>query len=61
MTDDDELVRLLEEIALERLSIPTLQRRGREFLDYHEISAWGLLTVLQDAYEAGFKAGRTPP
>jgi hypothetical protein len=31
--DDDKLVMLLEEIARERLSIPTLQRRGREFLE----------------------------
>lgn len=58
MTAHDQLILLLEEIVLERLSIPTLQRRGRDFLDYHDISAWGLLRVLQDAYEAGVTAGR---
>ena len=61
MTTDDQLLLLFEEIVSERLSIPTLQRRGREFLDYHDISVWGLLTVLQDAYDAGFKAGSTAP
>lgn len=61
MTADDQLLLLFEEIVSERLSIPTLARRGREFLDYHDISVWGLLTVLQDAYDAGVRAGRRAP
>jgi hypothetical protein len=61
MTADDQLLLLFEQIALERLSIPTLQRRGRDFLDFHDISVWGLLTVLEDAYNAGLKAGRRAP
>jgi hypothetical protein len=61
MTADDQLLVLFEEIVSERLSIPTLQRRGRDFLDFHDISVWGLLTVLQDAYDAGVKAGRRAP
>ena len=58
MMEDEQLVRLLEEIVLDRLNIPTLQRRGRDFLDYHDISVWGLLTVLRDAYDAGVRAAR---
>ena len=61
MTADDQLVLLFEEIVSERLSIPTLQRRGRDFLDFHDISVWGLLGVLQAAYDAGLKAARRAP
>lgn len=61
MTADDQLLVLFEDIVLDRLNIPTLQRRGREFLDYHDISVWGLQRVLQDAYEAGLAAARRQP
>lgn len=61
MTADDQLLLIFEDIVLDRLSIPTLQRRGREFLDYHDISVWGLHRVLQDAYEAGLAAARRQP
>ncbi len=61
MTTDDQLLLLFEDIVSERLSIPTLQWRGRDFLDLHDISVAGLRTVLQDAYEAGVKAGRRAP
>lgn len=58
MTDDDQLLLLLEEIVRERLNIPTLQRRGRDFLDFHDISVWSLRDVLEDAYNAGVAAAR---
>jgi hypothetical protein len=58
MTAEDQMFLLFEEIVRDRLSIPTLERRGRDFLDFHDVSVRGLLTVLQDAYDAGVKAGR---
>lgn len=58
MTADDQLEALFEDIVLDRLNIPTLRRRGRDFLDYHEISVWGLEAVFNAAYDAGLNAGR---
>lgn len=58
MTDEDQLLMLLEDIVRERLSIPTLQRRGRDFLDFHDISVWSLRDVLEFAYNAGVAAAR---
>lgn len=61
MTADEQLEILFEEIVQERLNIPTLRRRGRDFLDFHDISVWGLLAVLHAAYDAGLDAGRRRP
>jgi len=49
----DRLDRVLETIAQEKLDIPTLQRRKRDCLDFHEVSVWGLKRALRAAYEAG--------
>lgn len=43
----------LEEIAKEHLDIPTLQSRGRDNLDFHEIGIARLKKALQAAYELG--------
>jgi len=44
---------ILENIAQKELSIPTLQERKMDDLDFHEISVWGLKQALLAAFEAG--------
>lgn len=49
---------LFENIARERADIRTLRKRGRDSLDFHDVSIWALLDMMQAAYDAGFDAGR---
>jgi hypothetical protein len=49
---------LFERIARERADIRTLRTRGRDSLDFHDVSVWALLDMMQAAYNAGFDAGR---
>lgn len=44
---------LLSQIALEHLHIPTLETRGSDRLDFHDLSVWGVNDALKSAYEAG--------
>lgn len=48
----------LEEIALKRLGIGTLEERGMDSLDFHDVSAMSIKLALKDAYVAGFNNGR---
>ena len=57
-TGDLDLFLLFERIACERLDIPTLRTRRRDALDFHDVSVWALIDIMQDAYDAGFKAGQ---
>lgn len=59
MTHDQHLLALFEQIVSDRLGIQRLRRSGRDFYDFHDISVWGLLAVLEDAYAAGLAAGRS--
>jgi hypothetical protein len=43
----------LSEIAARELDIPTLEARGRDSLDFHEVSVWSLAEALVKAYKAG--------
>jgi hypothetical protein len=45
--------RILTDIALRELQIPTLETRGRDRLDFHEVSVFSLAEALTAAYEAG--------
>lgn len=49
---------LFESIARKRSDIRTLRTRGRDSLDFHDVSVWALLDMMQAAYNAGFEAGR---
>ena len=49
----------LERIAREHLALRTLQRRGADHLDFHDLSVWEIRAALRAAYEAGTKE-RTP-
>jgi len=49
---------LFERIARKRTDIRTLRTRGRDSLDFHDVSVWALLDMMQSAYNAGFEAGQ---
>lgn len=52
---------LFERFAQQRCDIPTLHTRGRDGLDFHDISVTALLDLMNAAYEAGAaSSGRTP-
>ncbi len=48
---------LFEQIARRRCDIKTLRTRGRDSLDFHDVSVWALVDMMQAAYNAGFEAG----
>lgn len=50
--------KLLETIATKRLGIPTLSARNSDSLDFRDCAVWQIRKALEDAYAAGFKAGR---
>jgi hypothetical protein len=43
----------LSEIAAKELRIPTLEQRGRDSLDFHDVSVWSVAEALCQAYKAG--------
>ena len=49
---------LFEGIARKRTDIRTLRTRRRDSLDFHDVSVWALLDMMQSAYDAGFEAGQ---
>ena len=50
----------LQQIALEHLSITTLETRRRDSLDFHDVSVWAIKTALQAAFKAGRNAAANP-
>lgn len=52
-----EVIALLEKIAKDECFVETLQTRYSDSLDFHDISAAGLLTALHTAYYSGYNAG----
>jgi hypothetical protein len=54
MTDNSDKDRALEQIAAKILSIPTLDARRSDQLDFHEVSVWSV----KEALEAAFALGR---
>lgn len=49
--------RLIERIAREDLLIETLDERGRDHLDFHDVSVRGVKDALERAYAEGYAAG----
>ena len=47
------LDQLFQQIALNHLSIDTLETRHSDRLDFHEVSVWGIKSALQAAFDAG--------
>lgn len=52
-----EVIAALEAIAKQQCFVETLQTRGSDGLDFHDISAASLLAALHEAYYTGFNAG----
>lgn len=53
----------LARIASRWLDIETLERRGRDALDFHDLAVWNIRSALRAAYAAGYEqavADRTP-
>ena len=44
---------LIGQIANDHLSIPTLEPRKSDSLDFHQVSVWAVETALNAAFEAG--------
>ena len=53
------LDQLLQQIALDHLSIDNLQTRNSDSLDFHEVSVWGIKSALEAAFAAGQQAATT--
>ena len=44
----------LNDIAVKTLRIPTLNERGSDSLDFHDVSVWSINAALTQAYEKGW-------
>jgi hypothetical protein len=49
---------LISEIASKELHITTLERRGRDCFDFHDVSVWGVEDALYQAYSKGKEYAR---
>jgi len=47
----------IERISRDILRIPTLVKRNRDHLDFHEVAVWDVRDALKEAYLAGRAAG----
>lgn len=47
-----------QRIAREVLFLDTLETRGRDHLDFHDLAVWSVKQALLDAYAAGRNAER---
>ena len=55
------LNRILTDIAIMHLNIPTLRIRRSDHLDFHEVGVWAVRSALKAAFEAGLNAARRWP
>jgi hypothetical protein len=51
-----QIDRVLEDIAKEHLRVPTLDARNSDSLDFRDLSVWQLRAALDAAYQAGILA-----
>jgi hypothetical protein len=58
MTSLQQMAEPLGRIARQYLGLQTLRCRYSDRLDFHDVSVWALLDMMQSAYDAGFEAGR---
>lgn len=45
------------EIAQRQFRLETLETRNRDRLDFHDVAVWALRAALEEAFEAGRRAG----
>jgi hypothetical protein len=48
---------LILEIAQRRFFIETLETRKSDSLDFHDVAVWAIRAALEEAFEAGRRAG----
>jgi hypothetical protein len=53
-----KMEKAITKIAVDRLEIETLERRGSDSLDFHDVSVWALKEMLEKAYKAGMEAAQ---
>ena len=49
---------LILEIAQRQFCIETLETRNWDRLDFHDVAVWAVRAALEDAFEAGRRAGQ---
>ena len=49
---------LLLDIAAEHFRLETLETRNSDGLDFHDVAVWAIRAALEEAFEAGRRAGR---
>lgn len=47
----------LLEIARRQFRLETLETRNRDRLDFHDVAVWAIRAALEEAFEAGRRAG----
>tara|TARA_R110002049_G_scaffold257436_1_gene432875 strand:+ start:157 stop:366 length:210 start_codon:yes stop_codon:yes gene_type:complete len=50
---------LILEIATRHFFVETLETRNRDRLDFHDVAVWAMRAALEEAFEAGRRAGAT--
>jgi len=45
------------EIAQRQFHLETLETRNRDRLDFHDVAVWAIRAALEEAFEAGRRAG----
>ena len=48
----------IEALAKKILMVETLETRNSDSLDFHDLAVWTIKEALEQAYKAGFEAGR---
>ena len=48
---------LILQIAQRRFFIETLETRNSDSLDFHDVAVWAIRAALEEAFEAGRRAG----
>ena len=48
---------VIREIAQRQFCLETLETRNWDRLDFHDVAVWALRAALQEAFEAGRRAG----
>ena len=49
---------LILEIAQRQFRLETLETRNWDRLDFHDVAVWAIRAALEEAFEAGHRAGR---
>jgi hypothetical protein len=56
-THEDVREALILGIAQRQFFIETLETRNRDRLDFHDVAVWAIRDALEEAFEAGRRAG----